>query len=299
MNAGNYIQFLISGITVGSVYALVGLGFNLIFNATDVINFAQGEFVMIGGAVAAIASKWWGMPLGLAAVLAVVVVGIIGVLIDSIAISRVRGASVMTLVMITLGMSVFLKTGALLVIGPNPLYFPPFSSAAPIHILGAVVQPQALWVIGISGVLMGALYVLYSRSSIGREMIACAVDREAAYLMGINVRRMIRLSFFLSAVLGAVGGVLITPLQNVTYNEGFPLALNGFAAAALGGFGQSSGAVLGGLILGIIDAVAVIYIPSGWSSSVGLAILLLVLIVRPTGLLGGRAERRHTEVIGG
>jgi branched-chain amino acid transport system permease protein len=295
MASADFIQLLVSGLTVGSIYALVGLGFNLIFNSTDVINFAQGEFVMVGGVFAAIAIGQWDAPVWLAVAGSIAVVGALGALIDFGTISRVRKGSVMTLAMITLGISVIIKTSTLLVAGPDPLYFDPFTAGPPLRILGAVVQLQALWVIGVGAIVMVALELFYSYSSRGREMLACAIDREAASLMGINVKAMVRLSFVLSGFLGALAGVLITPLTNATYDQGFTLALKGFAASALGGFGRSSSAILGGLTLGLIEAASVAVMPSGWKDSVALAVLILVLMFRPAGLLGGREERRHTQ----
>jgi branched-chain amino acid transport system permease protein len=295
MASADIIQLLVSGLTVGSIYALVGLGFNLIFNSTDVINFAQGEFVVIGGIFAAIAIGQWDAPVWLAVVGAIAVVGALGGMIDFGSISRVRKGSVMTLAMITLGISVIIKTSTLLLVGPDPLYFDPFTSGPPLRILGAVVQLQALWVIGVGALVMIALELFYSYSSRGREMLACAIDREAASLMGINVKAMVLLSFVLSGFLGGLAGVLITPLTNATYDQGFTLALKGFAASALGGFGRSSSAILGGLSLGLIEAASVAVMPSGWKDSIALAVLILVLMFRPAGLLGGREERRHTQ----
>ncbi|HEY4192149.1 MAG TPA: branched-chain amino acid ABC transporter permease [Mesorhizobium sp.] len=297
MDSAQLVQFAISGLTVGAIYALVGLGFNLIFNATDVINFAQGEFVMLGGVLACIAIGEWHWPLWLAIIATVAAVGALGALIDFGAVSRVRNGSVMTIVMITLGVSVVLKTATLLWVGPNPLYFDPFTAGPPLRVFGAVVQLQALWVIGIGGLAMAGLGIFFSRSALGREMLACAIDREAASLMGIDVRKMVRISFILSGALGALAGVLITPLTNATYDQGFTLALKGFAASALGGFGRSSSAIVGGLALGLIEAASVAVLPSGWKDSVALIVLILVLMIKPSGLLGGRAERRHTQAM--
>ena len=297
MTSAEIIQLVVSGLTVGSIYALVGLGFNLIFNSTDVINFAQGEFVMVGGILAAVAIGEWHLPVWLAVLTSVMAVGLLGAAIDYGAISRVRSGSVMTLVMITLGFSVVLKTTALLSVGPSPLYFEPFTAGAPLRIMGAVIQLQALWVIGVAALVMIALGVFYSRSPVGREMLACAIDREVASLMGINVKAMVRLSFVLSGAVGALAGVLITPLTNATYDQGFTLALKGFAASALGGFGRSSSAIVGGLALGLIEASSAAVMRSGWKDSVALAVLILVLMIRPAGLLGGREERRHTQAL--
>lgn len=297
MDAAQLLQLAIAGLTVGAIYALVGLGFNLIFNATDVINFAQGEFVMLGGILACVAIGQWHLPVWLAVLGTIATIGALGALIDFGAVSRVRRGSVMTIVMITLGVSVVIKTATLLWVGPNPLYFDPFTAGPPLRIFGAVVQLQALWVIGTGAVVMVGLGIFFSRSSIGREMLACAIDREAAYLVGIDVRKMVRMSFILSGALGALAGVLITPLSNATYDQGFMLALKGFAASALGGFGRSSSAIVGGLALGLIEAGSVAVLPSGWKDSIALIVLILVLVIKPSGLLGGRAERRHTATL--
>lgn len=297
MDAAQLLQLAIAGLTVGAIYALVGLGFNLIFNATDVINFAQGEFVMLGGILACVAIGQWHLPVWLAVLGTIATIGALGALIDFGAVSRVRRGSVMTIVMITLGVSVVIKTATLLWVGPNPLYFDPFTAGPPLRIFGAVVQLQALWVIGTGAVVMVGLGIFFSRSSIGREMLACAIDREAAYLVGIDVRKMVRMSFILSGALGALAGVLITPLSNATYDQGFMLALKGFAASALGGFGRSSSAIVGGLAIGLIEAGSVAVLPSGWKDSIALIVLILVLVIKPSGLLGGRAERRHTATL--
>ncbi len=297
MDTSQLIQFAITGLTVGAIYALVGLGFNIIFNSTDVINFAQGEFVMLGGVLSALAIGQWHWPLWVAIAFTVGAVGLLGAVIDIGAVSRVRSGSVMTIVIITLGVSVVIKTATLLWVGPDPLYFDPFTAGPPLRFFGAVVQIQALWVLGIGALAMALLGLFFTRSSLGREMLACAIDREAAQLVGIDVRRMVRISFILSGALGALAGVLITPITNATYDQGFSLALKGFAASALGGFGRSGSAIVGGLALGLIEAASVAVLPSGWKDSIALALLILVLTIRPAGLLGGRAERRHTQAM--
>lgn len=297
MTTAELAQFLITGLTIGSIYALVGLGFNLIFNSTDVINFAQGEFVMLGGVATAIAAGHFGLPLWLAGPLTILAVGLLGAAIDLTTISRVKRGNVMTLVMITLGVSVIIKTATLLVVGPNSVFFDPFTVGPPLRLFGAVIQIQAIWVIGVAGAVMIALSVFYTRLPLGREMLACAIDREASALMGIDVKKMVRLSFFLSGSLGALAGFLITPLSNATYDEGFALALKGFAASALGGFGRSSSAILGGLTIGLLEAGSVAIMPSGWKDAVALGVLILVLVIKPAGIFGGRAERRHTQAM--
>lgn len=293
-------QTIASGITNGVVYALIGVGFALIFNASDVINFAQGEFVMIGGFTYvavhdAIGNVW------VSVLVAIVVPALVGAAVYLGLIAPLRRTSVLRVVMLTLALSVVLKGAALVREGPNPYTAPGLTGNKPLHVLGASITRQSVWLAGALVVVSIALWVFFNRSSLGLRMIACAVDRRAASLCGIDVRRMIFLSWVLSAVLTGLAGALLTPVANVTYDEGFAFSLNGFAAAALGGVGSMSGAIVGGLIIGLANAFAGSYFPtslSNYHDIVGLVVLVLVLVIRPSGLFGGRAEARHTAEIG-
>lgn len=290
-----FAQTIASGLTNGVVYALVGVAFALIFNASDVINFAQGEFVMIGGfayvAFDRLTDNVWLSLFGAVAAMAALAVAIyLGI------ISRLRRTSVLRIVMITLALSVVFKGGALVSAGPDPYGAPGLSGNKPVSIGGAEVTRQSLWMVGALVVISVLLWLMFTRTTVGLRVLACAVDRRAAALCGINTNRLILLSWVISAALAGVAGALVTPIANVTYDSGFTTSLNGFAAAALGGVGSIGGAVFGGIVLGMANAFAGGYLPepySGFHDVVGLCLLVIVLVARPTGLFGGREEARH------
>jgi len=286
--------------TNGVVYALVGVAFALIFNASDVINFAQGEFVMLGGMSYVLAYRELGGNVWFSLLCAVVFTATMAAAVYLGIISRMRRTSVLRIVMITLALSVLMKGSVLIGAGPDPYSAPGLTGNRPLHIAGASLTRQSLWMLLALVVLSAALWVMFNRTSVGLRMLACAVDRRAAALCGINTHRLVLLSWIISAILAGVAGALVTPLANVTYDDGFAYSLYGFAAAALGGVGRVGGAIAGGLILGLANAFAGGYLPEPYSSFhnvVGLIILVLVLVVRPTGLFAGRSEARHTAEV--
>ena len=285
------LQFLITGITVGSIYALVGLGFAIIYNASDVVNFAQGEFVMIG-AMSAVFLLGGGVPFPLALLGAVVITFCVGLCLEKLAIEPAKGASVVTTIIITIGASIFLRGAALLIWGKNIHPLPPFSGEETIHIGNATILPQNLWVMG--GTVLAVLIARYffEHTLQGKAILACSFNKKAASLVGINVHRMLLISYGLSACLGAVAGVLVAPISFTSYDSGVMLGLKGFCAAILGGMGNSMGAVAGGLLLGILESVGAGLISSGYKDAIAFVIILLVLFFRPGGLLGrSEAER--------
>lgn len=285
------LQFLITGITVGSIYALVGLGFAIIYNASDVVNFAQGEFVMIG-AMSAVFLLSGGVPFPLALLGAVVITFCVGLCLEKLAIEPAKGASVVTTIIITIGASIFLRGAALLIWGKNIHPLPPFSGEETIHIGNATILPQNLWVIG--GTVLAVLIARYffEHTLQGKAILACSFNKKAASLVGINVHRMLLISYGISAGLGAVAGVLIAPISFTSYDSGVMLGLKGFCAAILGGMGNSMGAVAGGLLLGILESLGAGLISSGYKDAIAFVIILLVLFFRPGGLLGqSEAER--------
>lgn len=278
-------QFLISGITVGSVYALVGLGFTIIYNASDVVNFAQGEFVMIGS-MSAIFLYDAGVPYVLALAGAVAVTVAVGMLLEKFAIEPARNASVVTTIIITIGASIFLRGAALLVWGKDIYALPPFQKDVPIAIGNATLLPQNLYVMG--GTALAVLLVRYffDRTMTGKAILACSCNRKAASLVGINVNRMLLIAYGVSALLGAVAGILVTPITYTSYDAGVMLGLKGFCAAILGGMGNSMGAVAGGLLLGVIESLGAGIISSGYKDAIAFIVILGVLFFRPSGLLG-------------
>ncbi len=286
-----FLQFLFSGVTLGATYALVALGFAIIFNASHVINFAQGEFVMIGG-MATVALLGAGAPMPLAMLAAILLAATAGLLLEKFAVEPARGASVVTLIIITIGASIALRGVAQLVWGKQFHALPSFSGDVPLQVLGATLLPQSLWVLGVSAAVVVALFGFFNRTLLGKAILAASYNRDAAQLVGINVKFVLFLSFGLSGALGAVAGILVAPITFTHFEIGIMLGLKGFAAAILGGLGNGLGAVVGGLIVGIAEAMGAGYISSEYKDAIAFVLILLVLFVRPSGLFGRRGTER-------
>lgn len=286
-----FLQFLFSGLTIGAIYAVVALGFTLIYNASDVINFAQGEFVMIGGMVTFFLVAA-GIPIPLAALLAIAAAILVGICLHQFAIEPARGANAVTLIIITIGASIFLRGLAAVVFDKNFHSYPPFAGSEPIAIGGATVLPQSLLVLAGVGLIVLALWLLMTKTLVGKAMIATAANKLAAQLSGVNTSFIIGLSFVVSAAIGAIGGVLVTPITLTNYDVGTLLALKGFAAAMLGGMGNPVGAVVGGLLVGLLESFGAGYISSSYKDAVAFIVILLVLFVMPQGLFGRAAIER-------
>jgi len=289
--SAQFLQFLLTGLTVGAIYALVALGFAIIYNASHVINFAQGEFVMIGG-MAAAGFVEAGLPLPLAALLAVGGAMLVGLALEKLAIEPARGASVVTLIIITIGASILLRGLASLLWDKKIHSLPAFSGEAPLKLGGATLLPQTLWVLGVTLVTVALLWWFFNRTLTGKAILAVSHNRLAAQLMGISVRRVLLVSFGLSAALGALAGVLIAPISFTSWDVGVMLGLKGFAAAILGGMGSGPGAIIGGLALGLIEALGAGYLSSAYKDVFAFVIILAALIFLPDGLAG---RRRSTE----
>jgi branched-chain amino acid transport system permease protein len=284
-------QYLLSGVTIGAIYALVALGFSIIFNASHVINFAQGEFVMIGG-MTTVSLIGAGLPLPLAIFAAVIVAAAMGLALEKFAVEPARGSSVVTLIIITIGASIFLRGLATLVWDKKLHTLPSFSGHQPIEIAGAALLPQSLWVLGVTLAIVLLLSWFFGRTLLGKAILATSHQRLAAQLVGINVRQVVFISFGLSAALGAVAGILITPITLTAWDVGIMLGLKGFAAAVLGGLGSGPGAVLGGLVLGIAETLSAGYLSSAYKDAIAFVLMLAVLFFMPRGLLGGRVTER-------
>jgi branched-chain amino acid transport system permease protein len=280
-----FLQFLFSGLMIGSIYALVALGFTLIYNASDVINFAQGEFVMIGGMVTFFAVAA-GIPLPIAAFMALAVAILVGIALHRFAIEPAKGASPVTLIIITIGASILLRGIASLVFDKNFHSYPPFAGTEPIRIGGATILPQSVIVLAGTLIIVVALWAIMTKTMIGKAMIATAANRLAARLVGINTAAIVGVSFILSAAIGAIGGILVTPITLTNYDVGTLLALKGFAAAMLGGMGHPFGAVVGGLIVGLLETFGAGYVSSAYKDAIAFLVILLVLFVMPQGLFG-------------
>jgi branched-chain amino acid transport system permease protein len=288
MNAELFLQYLFAGITYGILYAIVAIGFNIIYNTTGIINFAQGEFVMLGGMISI--SLHTVMPLLPAIGLAVIITMLVGALIEIIFIRWLENPSVLRLIVITIGVSILIREAALHIWGESFRSLPYFNGNAitSVRLFGTNLSPQVLWVVGVCSLLVAGLSAFFKFTSLGREMRACAANRRAAMLCGINARNMVTLSFMLSAGIGAVAGCVMSPITYTQYDGGTGLAIKGFTVAILGGLGNSMAAVIAGLLLGIIEAFSISVLPLAFQDVIAITILLIILFVRPHGLFGSR-----------
>ncbi len=295
MTSADFLQYIVSGIHAGSVYALTALCFTLVFNATHVINFAQGQMVMLGG-MASVALYGAGLPLWASVVVAVALVSVVSLALERLAIRPLLQAGILAQVVATVGASFVLQTVAMLVWGRDDVSLPPFpGGAAVLRFGGATITGQTIWMAGITLVIVLCLQLFYRHSLFGTAVRACAVDPLGARLQGISYRAVVVFSFALAGAISATAGAVFTPATMMNYGSGTILGLKGFVAAALGGLGSSVGAVAGGYALGILEALTVGLIPggSGYKSAISFVVLLLVLFVRPAGLFGEKAVERQ------
>jgi branched-chain amino acid transport system permease protein len=286
------LQYLVAGLTYGSIYAVVAIGFNIVYSATGIINFAQGEFVMLGGMLAVQLSR--SMPLPAAVALAVVATAAVGALVEVAFLRWLWRPTVLRMVVITIGASILLREGALALWGEGVRSLPYFTGdeISSVGILGARISPQVFWVLGTVALIVLALEWFYRRTLLGWEMQACAANKDAAALCGVPVRRLVTLSFAMAAAIGALAGAVVSPITYTSYAVGGPLAIKGFTVAILGGLGNSGGAVAAGLALGIVESFAVSVLPAAYKDVATLTLLLAVLVVRPSGLFAsGEAAR--------
>ncbi len=286
MTLEQFFQYVLSGITIGSIYVIVAIGFNIIYNTTGIINFAQGEFVMLGGMTAISLTNFF--PLTISIILAVLITSIVGAFIDIIFVRRLKMPTVLNMIIVTIGLSIIIREIALHIWDEKVRSLSYFTGneVSSINIFGAFISPQVLWVLGIISMIVIFLGLFFKYTLIGRSMRACSSNRTAAMLCGISVRNMITISFMLSAAIGALAGCVISPITQTQYDCGTSLAIKGFAVAILGGLGNSTGAVIGGLIIGILEALSISVLPMAYKDAIAIAILLLILFVKPSGLLG-------------
>lgn len=295
MNIELLSQYLVAGITYGTIYAIVAIGFNIIYNATGIVNFAQGEFVMLGGMIAVTLHHI--LPLSVAILASVIITMIIGALIEIFFIRWLDKPSVLRMIIITIGLSILIRETALIVWGESVKALPYFTGTevTSISIGGGFVSPQVLWVVGISAIMVALLSIFFNYTLLGRQMRACSANRDAARLCGINAKNMVTLSFMLSAAIGALGGCIVSPITYVQYDSGTPLAIKGFTVAILGGLGNSTAAVGAGMILGILESFSIWILPAAYKDVISIAILLIILFVRPSGIFGSAEVARLKE----
>jgi len=289
------LQFLIMGIQRGSIYAMVAMGFNMIYNSTGIINFAQGEFVVLGGLMMVSLTMAFNLSIVFAFILTVLFVIVAGILMERLTINPVKDPTVLRLIIITIAVSIIIKGAAMCFWGKGSHYMRHFSSTESLDFYGATILPQTLWIFGILFFLVVAYVIFFNYTMTGKCMRACAINRDAARLAGINDRKMVMLSFALSAGIGAIAGIIITPIIQMDYARGAMLGLKGFGAAVLGGLGNSMGAVVAGVLLGVLEAFGAGYISSHYMDAIALVILLFVLFIRPSGIFGSSEAMRLKE----
>ena len=287
-----FFQYVVAGLTYGTIYAIVGIGFNIIYNTTGIINFAQGEFVMLGGMTAVALHTI--IPLPLAILGAVIVTMIIGGLIEMIFIRWLVKPSVLRMIIITIGISILIREAALAFWGEGVRSLPYFTGneVSSLSLGGVRVSPQALWSLGVCSIIVLMLNVFFKHTMLGREMRACAANREAAALCGVPTKNMVTLSFILSAGIGALAGCVVSPITYTQYNIGAGLAIKGFTVAILGGLGNSMAAVGAGFILGILESFSIWVLPTAYKDAISISILLTMLFIRPSGLFGSKEAMR-------
>jgi branched-chain amino acid transport system permease protein len=271
------------------------MGFNIIYNATGIINFAQGEFVVLGGLMMVSLTMKFKLSILFAFLVTLLFVTTVGILMERFTINPVKNPTVLRLIIITIAVSILLKGGAMCIWGKNSHYMRHFSGDNPIEILGATILPQTLWIISFLILIVAGFILFFNHTMVGKCMRACSINRDAARLAGINDRNMVMLSFALSAGIGAVAGIIVTPIIQMDYGRGVMMGLKGFGAAVLGGLGNSMGAVVAGILLGIIEAIGGGYISSHYMDAMALMILLMVLFVRPSGIFGSSEAARLKE----
>lgn len=282
------LQLLVAGIGTGSIYALIALGFNVVFKSTGAMNFAQGEWVVMGGMISALLYAAFSN-IGLACLAAVLIVTVAGILSERLVIWPLRRPSTLLITLISIGLAICTRSVVMLVLGKRPVGYPGFSQTATLTWGGVTVQTQTLWIVGLTAAFLLVTHLFFERSMLGKALRAAAADRDAAALVGVHVETTVMLSFAIAAFAGALAGAIITPLTLSSYDQGAMFGFKGFSAAMLGGVGSLPGAVVGGLALGLLEAFGSFYISSDFKDAIAFAVLLLILFVRPSGLLG-RAE---------
>lgn len=278
------LQYLVSGLSTGAIYALIGIGFGIIYNSTEIINFAQGELVMLGGMFTLFFMQAVKLPLPLAIVCAVVGSVAVAILFERLAIRPLKSPKPLTLILITIGGSILIRGIAMLAWGKDTHAVPPFSGSEPLSIGSATLMPQHLWIFGLTAVAIISNKLFFQYTIAGKAMRACAANRRAAGLVGIDVRKMVLFSFAISATLGALAGIIVAPLTMTSYDVGIMLGLKGFCAAIIGGLSGGIGTVIGGLLLGVLESLGAGLISSGYKDAISFIILLLILFIRPQGL---------------
>ena len=283
-----FLSYLISGVSLGSVYAIIALGYTMVYGIAKMLNFAHGDVIMVGGYISLLAMSSLGLPWWVGVLLAMVVCTVLGVIIEGLAYKPLRAVPSLAVLITAIGVSYFLQNAAQLIWGASPMSYTPIVSGS-LQLFGEQLSISyvSLLTIVVCAVIMVGLTLFTSKSKMGKAMRACSEDKGAAQLMGINVNRTISLTFAIGSALAAVAGVLLCSFNtSLMPTTGSMPGIKAFTAAVFGGIGSIPGAFLGGILLGIIEALAKAYISTQLANSIVFAVLIIMLLVRPAGLLG-------------
>jgi branched-chain amino acid transport system permease protein len=284
------VQYIISGITLGSIYAIIGLSFTVIYNTTGVLNLAQGDFTVWGGFSLVAVCTYFGLPLPLGLILSMLGVFILGIIIERLVMFPLRKADLIILIVVTVGISTTLQGGTLLIFGKESKAFPAFSGEAPLKLFGAFISPQVIWILGTLCVATLILWYFFNRTIYGKAMQACSEDRIAAKAMGINPDRMSYLSWGIGGALGALAGALVIPITLMNFHNAGLFAIKGIAAIVLGGLGSYRGATLGGFLIGLLESMGAGFISPLNKDIFAMAALIGMLLIKPSGIFGNKGE---------
>lgn len=288
-----FLQALASGVTNGFVYALIGMGLAVVFKGARIINVTQGDFAVVGALVAVLFLQQLQWPYWAAIVMGIVAGAFTGWLLDALFVQPMmrRGAGEESFLLLTIGLAFTLSAAALYFGGRSSHLLPGFGGEEMIELGSAIVRVHALWLVGVASVVVMALRYFYRHTLLGLSVTAASCDPAGAATVGVDVAACRRLTFLLGGALGAIAGILVTPLTAMNYHMGITLTLKGFAAAILGGLVNPFGAIVGGLALGLAESLALVLFPSGYQEAVSMALLILIMLLMPNGILG-RAGRR-------
>ncbi len=283
-----FLSYLVSGISLGSVYAIIALGYTMVYGIAKMLNFAHGDIIMVGGYISLMAISSLGLPSWLAVILAMIVCTVLGILIEGLAYKPLRSAPSLAVLITAIGVSYFLQNAALLIWGASPkAYTPVIAGAVKLFDGQLTVSYVSLLTVAVCLVIMAALTVFTSKSKMGKAMRAVSEDKAAAQLMGINVNFTISMTFAIGSALAAVAGVLLcSSYTSLMPTTGSMPGIKAFTAAVFGGIGSIPGAFLGGILLGMIESLSKAYISTQLANSIVFAVLIVTLLVRPSGLLG-------------
>ncbi|MFC4769722.1 branched-chain amino acid ABC transporter permease [Effusibacillus consociatus] len=283
-----FLQYIANGLVIGGVYAIVAVGFVMIYNVSKVINLAQGEFLMLGSMLT-VSLISMDIPYAAAIVLAILLVTGIGVLMQKYIIGLAKKATPLSLIILTIGVSILIRGIASQIWGKDSYTLKPLTGNDPISAAGVSVAKQSVWVVAAVLIILIALWYLMEKTVTGKKIKACSVNTLAARLMGVSPSKMAMLAFGISAAAGAIAGIVIAPLNVTSYDVGTLLGIKGFSAAILGGLGSPLGATVAGLLLGLLESLGAGLISSGVKDAIAFLVLIAVLLIKPTGLFGERS----------